>query len=470
MNNDRRILTDRQQEAMDQLDRPRPRKGGTPTFAGQVYDGGSMGSTAPLWYLTHPVEFSGAECEACPYTPDADAARSIPVIVLDGAPAVGDILIAEMIGGKWVAEKGGGGHGCGPAICVTGCPDGTPLDASVTVAGVGSCSTIARLGGCCSMPIPSPGTYSVSVSAAGYKPWSGVLTLKCAGKVTVKLLPDTAAPSANFDIVGCCAKALPGATVTISDGQSGTTDAGGRVAFWVAKAGTYTYTITGPCGSRFLPVAGAFTIAECVNAGASIFAGLPPAPGYICGANGPYPIPTTLHLTDSLYGACTLTYNVPGKVYTGTIAGASYPAQDYGPGFGGVEQLCPPSTFTITYTVNADCTIGNLSLNAAFHIVKCCRCFGGFPNPEQALVPSDVSGKAGACVADPVKCNTALLPQGVGFTPATDVITGWPSCPMDVTVTIPQVLCGGLPCLLTSRTGAPIEVWSNFGAAITITE
>lgn len=179
-----RILRDRQRKAEDQIDKTRPKKGGTPTFAGQVYNGGSMGSTTPLWYLTHPVEFSGNECESCSYSPTADTSKSIPVIVLGGVPSAGDILLAEMIGGKWVAEEGG----CSvkfTVLCVS-----TPVSgATVTVKNGGTtvASGTTNGSGVVTLNIPSAGTYTVVVPAVGSctAGYSGSLALSCGGSYTL---------------------------------------------------------------------------------------------------------------------------------------------------------------------------------------------------------------------------------------------------------------------------------------------
>jgi hypothetical protein len=367
-----------------------------------------------------------------------------------------------------------GGGGCGVTICVAGCPSGTPLTANVTVVGEGSCSTFAISGGCCTVPLPDgAGTYPVAITASGYKPWGGNLALTCGGTATVTLQPSTASPSVSFAVLGCCSAALPGATITLSDGQSCTTDAGGDCDFWLGAAGTYGYTVTGPCGSRFIAATGTVTLAACVTATTSIGVGLLPATGYVCGTDGPYPLPTTLHLTDSIYGGCTLTYDPAGGLYIGTLT-TTYPAQDYGPGFGGVERLCPSSSFTMTYRLFGDCGAPAFSLGATYNAIQCCRCLpgsGGFPTLVQAIVPSDVAGPAGACTADPLKCNTAILPnQANDLSSSPCVVTGLPSCPFDVAITIPQILCSGLPCVPESTGGIQPEAWTNFGGTITITE
>lgn len=81
--------------------------GGTPRRLVQVYNGGSMGLSADLFYLTHPAELDGSETEGGTYTPTADTTQTIPVDVLWHAPSVGDLLTAYAVGGRWVAERGG---------------------------------------------------------------------------------------------------------------------------------------------------------------------------------------------------------------------------------------------------------------------------------------------------------------------------------------------------------------------------
>jgi len=71
-----------------------------------------MGASPDLFYFTHPVELDGSETEGGTGTPTADTAQTIPVDVLWHAPSVGDLLTAYAVGGRWVAERGGGG---GPA-------------------------------------------------------------------------------------------------------------------------------------------------------------------------------------------------------------------------------------------------------------------------------------------------------------------------------------------------------------------
>ena len=115
-----RILRDRQaaySRALDrQTDQPQPYL--SARFLGQVFNGGSMGAAANLYYLTHPVLLTGTESEGGAATLTVDSATTVPVVVLQNAPSVGDYLTAYAVGGRWVAERGGmsggGGTLCSP--------------------------------------------------------------------------------------------------------------------------------------------------------------------------------------------------------------------------------------------------------------------------------------------------------------------------------------------------------------------
>ena len=85
-------------------------RNGRRVMLGQVYDGGAIPTSgSDRVYLTHPVELDGSESEGSAGTAAADTTRSVPVVVLGSAiPAVGDVLIAYSVGGRWVAERGSG--------------------------------------------------------------------------------------------------------------------------------------------------------------------------------------------------------------------------------------------------------------------------------------------------------------------------------------------------------------------------
>ena len=84
----------------------------------QVYDGGAIPAAVPRVYLTHPVIATGSEAEGTVATLTADTATTVPVVVLNSVPAVGDYLTAYSVGGRWVSEEttpsGGGTVACSP--------------------------------------------------------------------------------------------------------------------------------------------------------------------------------------------------------------------------------------------------------------------------------------------------------------------------------------------------------------------
>jgi hypothetical protein len=100
-----RIIRERQEALQTAVDRaPEMPPDGSARFAGQVFDGGAMGTTGGLYYLTHPVTFGGPEVEGGPWTPLVDTGTTIPVDVIRGVPIPQDILIATAVAGRWVAE------------------------------------------------------------------------------------------------------------------------------------------------------------------------------------------------------------------------------------------------------------------------------------------------------------------------------------------------------------------------------
>jgi hypothetical protein len=95
---------------------------GTPRLLVQVYNGGSMPNAVPRVYFTHPVLAYGTETEGGSYTLSADTATTIPVIVLNKVPSVGDYLTAYSVGGRWVSEETNGGSSgipCSPCSLPT---------------------------------------------------------------------------------------------------------------------------------------------------------------------------------------------------------------------------------------------------------------------------------------------------------------------------------------------------------------
>jgi len=109
------------------------------TYVGKTYSGGSFPTAAGRVYLTHPMTVSATESEGSTPTFTVDASASVPVLVLDGPLAMNDFVVAKLIGGLWVAQKGqgtgggGGGSGSFSGCSCTSAP--TPLYLHVSVEG-----------------------------------------------------------------------------------------------------------------------------------------------------------------------------------------------------------------------------------------------------------------------------------------------------------------------------------------------
>lgn len=81
---------------------------GTLRFLGKVIDGGAMPGATDHVFLVNPVKLYGAETEGSPAVLAVDGSRTIPVVAIGAsAPAVGDLLLAFSVGGRWVARAGG---------------------------------------------------------------------------------------------------------------------------------------------------------------------------------------------------------------------------------------------------------------------------------------------------------------------------------------------------------------------------
>ena len=106
-NREVRSIRDRQVEHSRAMDRSE--SGPQPVLAArllvQVYNGGSMASTAEKVYFTHPVLVAGEETEGGTATETADTTTTVPIIVLWRHPSAGEYLTAYSAGGRWVSER-----------------------------------------------------------------------------------------------------------------------------------------------------------------------------------------------------------------------------------------------------------------------------------------------------------------------------------------------------------------------------
>jgi hypothetical protein len=107
-----RILRDRMAAYEDAVDRASTAADfGSARLLVQVYNGGAMPSAVPRVYYTHPVLATGTVSGGAAPTLTADTETTVPVIVLNKVPSVGDYLTAYSAGGRWVSEETGSGGG-----------------------------------------------------------------------------------------------------------------------------------------------------------------------------------------------------------------------------------------------------------------------------------------------------------------------------------------------------------------------
>lgn len=381
-------------------------------------------------------------------TTDASGSVALPIpsagnytVVTSGTGCSGTLstALALACGGSYPVQCC-----CTATLCVTACPTGAPLGGStVTVNGTGY--TTSAQGGCVLFPIAANTAYPVQVTAAGYQTWSGSLSFTCGETLTIPLQPTTAQATISIPVQGCCAVMAPGCTVNLSDGQITTTDSTGTASFWVGKSGTYTFTVA---KSRWATYTGTVTVqVDCTTAQASpAVVALTPASGYVCGAGCPGtkpadkladPVPTTLHLTDSVYGACTLTWN-GSNAWVGTTTTSTDPTQHGTP-----AGTCPQSPFTITYSLSS-CG----ALTVTFPVRDCGQCIGGGFQDNFYQAPGD-SGTA--CPASGQVLSLSSSTGGMDGTqqPSTCALNS-ASVPLDMTISQP-ILTGGTFTLIYAQ-------------------
>jgi hypothetical protein len=103
-----RILRDRMAAYEDAVDRASAAADyGSARLLVQVYNGGSMPAAVPRVYYTHPVLATGTVSEGAAASLTADTETTVPVVVLNKVPSVGDYLVAYSAGGRWVSEESG---------------------------------------------------------------------------------------------------------------------------------------------------------------------------------------------------------------------------------------------------------------------------------------------------------------------------------------------------------------------------
>lgn len=201
----------------DIQDRVRARRLGDhpPVYLGQVYNGGSIPTTAGRIALTVPASFAGNETENATATITTDGTRTVPVLVLGTAPGTGQNVLARNVNGLWVTQlrssSGGGTCSVGSLpFNVKGCNGSNLAGATVSVTGPGGYAQLGTTDASGNITFsiigyPS-GTYSYSVSYTGFTTVSGSRIATCTTNGTVSI---TLTPDATHACMTCCPKAYP---------------------------------------------------------------------------------------------------------------------------------------------------------------------------------------------------------------------------------------------------------------------
>lgn len=352
---------------------------------------------------------------------------------------------------------------CNATICVEGCEGTILADASVVIK---SGSTVVASGttnslGCVTLCIGTAGSYEVIVTypAGGYYTYDNTLSLACGDTYTVKLVP-IGSPTyccVTFNVSGCCGGGVVGATITIG-GATITTGADGSAVWCGTDPGSYPYSV---CADRYACASGTYVISSVCNSGGcspppTIGVALSPASGYECGgkatdgSGNSGPIPTTLTLSDSVYGGASLSYT-GGGIWTGqlTVSGMMFSG-------------CTP-TFTLYYSFNG---CGN-QLLVSFCVEVCGDCKDIFGNITESDVPGEVgcSGPNGSfhwnglaeIPSDPVGCCGGEAVPDCASTPAYAA-----DCTQTVTATYPpldfELVVGPCPGGLVYPSGVTLTI------------
>jgi Carboxypeptidase regulatory-like domain len=181
----------------------------------------------------------------------------------------------------------------------------TGCDAIVATANLGGCTTV------CLDCLGGAGSYPVTITSPTFTTFTGTISLACDGTDTIDLIPASSESLFLFTVGGCGGAALPGATVTIVNGNDGssqtqTTDSSGSVTFTNLSAGTLTWTAS--LEPRFQTATGTDTIPEC---GGRVIDSvtLQPSDNFFCCGSTPYAYANTLSFSDSAYGGGTMNFD-----------------------------------------------------------------------------------------------------------------------------------------------------------------
>jgi hypothetical protein len=473
-----RTLRHRQEAIESYVDRSRPASpSGTARRMVQIFNNGSMPTSNDKFFAAHPVQYDGPETEGGIFSPVADTSTVMFVDVIGSTvPSVGDRLVATLVGGRWVAERGNGapqnecclttckpcsipqkdlqlaytnlitGNGtttlhysggswmsdCVNGVMFTlGC-NGGQVELRVIYFTTGSCPTGTQQA--CSSLGAAPAKLTLSSSQC--QPLSLTFTSQSAGCPAVTgagftqfVVSDPNPPPPNTPlmcqsfVINCCNEQISGATVSLYQSEGGTLLATGttpNIYFaWPGSPGTYWLTIT-PNDSLGLFQSFAGPVVLACNGTTRI--NLIPISGYtcICGFCCE-PIPFTLDFSDSLLGvAGTVTYQTSGPyAETWTYSqSVSYPA----------STACGAGSVDVTWSFACDADIWSVVM---------------------------YFGATDVCPGGPVQAFTSI-PQAfqIGCPPTFNVTWGYTPAVTDnaLRVLYGQWNCGpgGSPCVSTT--------------------
>lgn len=317
-----------------------------------------------------------------------------------GSGAAGTVTVTFGQVGTLTLTSGGTGYTSAPTVVFTG-GGGTGASFTATI-GMQACIPITSSG--------TTGQYTYSISASGYTTKTGSLgAVTCAGTTTtstaVQLSPTTA--TATINATSNCfrntnyvpSSQVPGCSVTVNGSPAGTTDSTGRVFASVPANTAVPYTVSKAGWTTF---SGTIPAAAC---SVGVTATMVPDASHTSVTACLEPVPATLTLTDSVFGAVTITsaggscdLGWSGSISATSLGTTSCPARamtltySFAGGGGGAGDR---GTITVQWTVDptdgicpgAGPTTG--SLGYAVDSLTCPPSFTAHSNGQAAGLPSD---------------------------------------------------------------------------------
>jgi hypothetical protein len=199
---------------------------------------------------------------------------------------------------------------------------------------------------------------------------------------------DCDCPYVNINVTGCNGAPLEGASISLDTGCTGSTNGLGVFVCPNIPNGWHTLVTTCP---RFATNTDTFNYTDCPLDKDLFITMNPDGASYACVTCSTIPLKKALTLSDSVYGLCSLTWNVATGTWQGSKS-VTWPG----------NACCPSVTFTIYYELTASCQI-NVWYGAPTHVPVGYRC----PNGSAAKVP-----------LGPATMTSVIVPTDCSITPA----------------------------------------------------